>query len=117
MEIREARLDLVCDARYTERITVMVPQTVPGQARAAVINVPKQVSKDYKKTYVHSLVVFMTDTNLAPGTHQYRARLDIGPEPPAIGRQPTVKWTLVTAIDVARSRDVKKRRRVKVSVD
>ena len=119
VEVREGRVDLVCDARYTERYTVMAAERIPGPDRApgTRFSVPRQITKEHKETYVHSSVVFTTDARLASGTRQYRAQLEIGPESPAEGHQPTVKWTLVAAIDVTRARDVKSRQRVKVTTD
>ena len=121
VEVREARVDLECEVRYTEMYTVMVmpagARITGGTAGHIPPKMPKQVTREHKETYVHSSVVFITNARLPAGTRHYRAPLEIQPETPAHADQGTVKWTLVTTIDVARARDVKKRRRVKVATE
>ena len=122
--VREGRVDLECEVRYIEHSTVMMPayrRTASGPgtpvSTASIPQVRKQITKEHKETYVHSSVSFMTDAQLPAGTRQYRAGLEVQLEPPAHADQGTVKWTLVTTIDVARARDVKRRRRVKVAIE
>ena len=123
MEIREGRVDLVCEERWTEVSTVMVPVSRPSRSVATrggslvpTPRIPKQVHQDHRETFVHSSVVFLEDTRLAPGkTGSYNARLEIEPEPPPHAREGKVRWRLVTTTDVAGARDIKARRLVKVT--
>ena len=130
VEIREARVDLVCEESYAETFTVMVMdrRATMGGTRHMPPRIPKQVTKEHKETYIHSSVVFLEDARLHSGTsRRFNATLEIQPEPPAhaaavlgsatgvIGA--TVKWTLVAAIDVAGARDIKKRQKVTVIFD
>ena len=121
VEVREGRVDLVCDARWTEVYTIMVPAATRASAVGGTIiippKIPKQVSKEHRETYVHSSVVFLQDTRLDSSTRgSYRVSLEIEPESPPHAAEATVKWTLVAAIDVARARDIKTRRAVKVTI-
>ena len=122
--VREGRVNLVCEERYTEIYTVMVPAyRVPPTTRVGtpvpipIPNIPKQVSKEHRETYVYSSVVFLQDTTLNSGTTgSYNARLEIQPEPPPHAENSTLKWMLVTAVDVAQARDVTKKQRLKVTL-
>ena len=66
VEIREARVDLVCEEQYLESYTVQVPSGQPSDAGSPFNiggtyvppRIPKQVTKDVRQTYVHSSVVF-----------------------------------------------------------
>ena len=118
VEVREGRVDLVCEERWTEVYTVMVSGgRQPRGAYQMLPTVPKQVSKKHVETYVHSSVVFLQDTRLDSTTRgSYRARLEIEPESLPHAAEATVKWTLVATIDVARGRDIKTRRAVEVTV-
>ena len=119
VEVREGRVDLVCEARWTEIYTVMVSAGRQPRGVAYILPmVPKQVSKKHVETYVHSSVVFLQETRLDSTTRgSYRARLEIEPESPPHAAEATVKWMLVAAIDVVRARDIKTRRAVEVRVD
>ena len=72
IEVREARLDLVCEEHYTESFTVNVPigqradTGAPSGMGGVYIpaSVPKLVHKDIKETYVHSSGVFLADSSL-----------------------------------------------------
>ncbi len=121
VEVREGRVDLVCEARWTEIYTIMVSggrSVRLGGTINTPPKIPKQVTKEHKETYIHSSVVFLQDTRLDSRTRgSYRARLEIEPESLPHAAEATVKWTLVAAVDVAGARDIKTRRAVKVSVD
>ena len=127
MVVREGRVDLVCEERYPEVYTATVggfhrPPTTGGAfpvpTPVALPNVPKQVNKDHRETSVHSTVVFLQETTFESGaTGSYVAKLEIRPEPPPRAEQGAVKWTLVTAVDVAQARDVTKKQRLKVTLE
>ena len=128
LEVREGRVDLVCEERWAERFTVMAKVVTPlgtgggvmsggGSVRVITQTVPRQVYKEHKETYVHSSVVFLQDIRLDPaGTGRYDARLEIQPEPPPHADGANLRWSLVATIDVAGARDIKTRRKVKVTL-
>ena len=130
VEVREARVDLVCEEHYWESYSVMVPDIKTGRSAGGLYGgpgtaagytpaplIPKQVNKEIRETYVHSSVVFLTDTWLRPGvTDRYNARLEVASEPPPHASNATLKWRLETAVDIARARDVKTRHKVKVEL-
>ena len=119
--VREGRVDLVCEGRWTETYTVMVPVSGPiGRAERGEIGqlaprIPKHITKERRETNAHSAIVFIKDKRLYSGAQdRYNARLKIRPEPPSHASEATLKWTLVAAVDVARARDIKTRRPIKV---
>ena len=128
VEVREGRLELLCDERWNELYTVLVPVSggnnlggqeghEGGMAILATHRLPKQVTEHHKQTRVHSNVKFLWDTQLGASTvTSYLAKLEIQLEPPAHARDGSVSWTLVTAIDMAHARNVKVRRRVKLTL-
>jgi len=132
VEVREARVDLVCEERYVESYTVHVPA---GGSAAAVGDlggglfgpgaqpplppprVPKEVHKDVKVSYIHSSEVFLTNSLLRPGAvDRHNIGLGIEPEPPPHASTATVSWRLEVVVDVARARDVKARHKVDVAL-
>jgi hypothetical protein len=126
IDVREARIDLVCQVHWAESYTVMVPAAMPSRSGAMVgptggafipPKVPKQVSKDHKESYIHSSVVFLQDAQLqSDSRNMYQARLEIQPETPANAERGTVSWSVVAAIDIARARDVNKKEKVRVTL-
>ena len=127
VEVREGRVDLVCEEQWSENYTVMVAVqrsvAIPTMGRGAPAvylptpRVPKQVHKEHKETYTHSSVVFLQDTRLNSRTmDNYRAALEIQLDPPPHAGVATLRWRLVTTIDVARARDIKARYPVKVTL-
>ena len=121
VEVREARVDLVREERWTEVFTMLVPvhRPMPGIRGAAPISipmVPKQVTDRHRGTYVHSSIVFLRDTRLPPGTmRSYSASLEIRPEISLNAVEATERWRLVTALDVARARDITRKYTIKVT--
>ena len=125
IEVREARVDLVCEEHYTESYTVNVPigQRADTGAPAGLAgvyipaSVSKEVHKDIKESYVHSSVVFLTDSLLYSGAiDRYDISLGIEPEPPPHVSTAIVKWRLELVVDVARARDVKTKHKVNVEL-
>ncbi len=128
VEVREGRVDLMCYERWTEIYTVMVvaagrPSLATSLATGAGAvhlppRIPKQVTKEHKESYVHSSVIFLEETQLDPNTtSSYTFGIDIQEESPPHAKEATVRWNLVTVVDVARARDIKTRYPVKVTVD
>ena len=124
-EIREGRVDLVCEERYTEVYVREVPAS-HGLVRGTMgnmgpsVRIPgysKQVTERHKDTYVHSSVTFLKDTSLQSGTPVvFNVKLEVGPDAPPHATKGTVKWELVTSVDVAKARDVTKKHAIKVAL-
>ena len=123
-EVREGRVDLVCEERWREVFTVMVRprgswggRSTAGATGILLPRVPRQVTQTHREAYVHSSVVFLAEAQLQSGTTgRYNARLEIQPEPPPHAEQGAVSWRLVATVDVAHARDIKARRSVKVAL-
>ncbi len=119
MDVREGRVELVCEESWTESSTVMVPVSRRGGGHLAqphAPRIPKQVHKENRETFVHSSVAFLEDTQLASGRiGSYNAALETEPEPPPHAREGKVGWRLVTTVDVSGARDITARRPVKVT--
>lgn len=130
VEVREALVYLACEEHYWESYSVMVPDIKTGRQTGGIYGglgsaagytptpmIPRQVNKEIRETYVHSSVVFLTDTWLRPGeTDRHSIRLEVGPEPPPNASNATIKWRLEAEVDVARGRDVRKRYQVKMEL-
>ena len=132
MEVREGRVDLVCEEHWTESSTLMVPDRRSyggaagiggaagfrgaGAAYVPPPMVPKQATEEHRETYVHSSVVFLENAQLRSGVAaRYNPRLDIDTEPPPHADKATLSWRLKTTVDVAGARDITARRPVKVT--
>ena len=122
--VRECRVDLVCQENWSEVFTVMVSVSRPisdGRGRAVYMpttRVPKQVAKQHRESYVHSSAIFLENSELEPNsTGTYSIGLEIENEPPPRAKEATMRWSLVVVADVARARDIKARRAVKVAVN
>ena len=127
VEITGARVDLMCEERYTETLTVMVmPRHGGGGPTDPPSTVPREGRRKRRESYLHSSAVFLENASLGSGTfRRYDVKLDIQPEPPStyearrlgelpLASTPTVKWSLVTSIDVAGARTIQKRHKVEV---
>ena len=133
VDVREARVDLVCEERYSERSTVSMETPIIGVGgrgasshKWATTTVSKQVNKQRKETYIYNSAVFLKDTRLiSGGTDTRHVRLDIQPDPPPHFEEAralqldsrsswTFKWRLVATVNVARGRDPKVQRALKI---
>ena len=136
VEVREARVDLVCEERYARHESGVVMGA--GGAASIQGGGKMRVTTDYvpasswvsqrTESYVHSSVVFLKDAMLrsgAPSAHS--ARLQIQPLPPThfdeardLQRDAksswTFKWRLAASVNVVRGRDPKRQRKVKVKL-
>ena len=84
----------MCEENYIESYNVMVPDIKTGRAMGGLYGgssiaagytptpmIPKLVNKEHRETYVHSSVVFLTDSVLySGGTDEYDVRLEIETE-------------------------------------
>ena len=115
VEVREGRVDLVCEERWTENF--WVKQYSGAWGGITVGTVPKVDLKEHTETYASSSFRFLQDSQLAAGrTEVHRARLEFPSEAPPHAADGTVKWTVVTTVDVVRGRDVRTRHAVKVDL-
>lgn len=125
LDVREGRVELICEETYkiTEsvRVSGRPSRADAGYAWAGKMqtgSVGVQVSKERKESYVHSSAVFGERGRLEAETKRtYDVRFEIGPEPPYYSKEGTVKWRLVTVIDVIRGRNPRVRRTVKIALD
>ena len=121
VEVREGRVELVREERWTEVFTILVPVHRPmpgirGASPNSIPMVPKRVTNRSRGTYVHSSAVFLRDTRLTSGTmRSYSASLEIRPEISLNALEATERWRLVTALDVARARDITRKYAIKVT--
>lgn len=71
IRVREARVDLVREMRYSEVTTVLVPplpsQTARLRARMWSMPMEKRVIQTYRDAYVHSTAVFLQGGRLPSG--------------------------------------------------
>ena len=129
MEVREARVDLVCEESWTESFSVMVPDRRAQRAQAQLFRtslvgtpppvptIPKRVTKAHRESFVHSSGVFLENAQLRSGVAaSYNLRLDIDTEPPPHADKATLSWRLKTTVDVAGARDITARRLLKVTL-
>ena len=129
VDVREARVDLICAERYVQAPGPAPAQYarwsgVPIQARSATL----LATRETKETYVHSSAVFLNDVRLSPGrASNHAVRLAVLPSPPrhfseaqALERDAasswTFKWRLVASVNVVRGRNPKVQRAVRVTL-
>ena len=126
VKVREGRIDLECEASYTETFTVTMPDR-RGMRGSAGIPVPtamdrRQVTEKHTDTFVHSSVVFLEDEAVRAGTtRRFRTTLQIDSQPPRGSRgtahrgRSDFTWSLVARVDVIRARDIAERYAVQVT--
>ena len=130
IEVREGRVDLICEERYTQTFTYS--GSTVGRAGstgyAVAENIPHRATNETKETYIHSSVVYLQDSRLKGGrAARYGARLEIQPVPPRhldearelqkdANSAWSFKWRLVATANVVRGRDPKTQRTVKVAL-
>ncbi len=95
-----------------ERVT-----KISGFRVKALGRVPKRITKKHRNRFVHSSVVFLTNTHLSAGlAGDHSARLLIRPEAPAHASDGKVKWTLEITADLAGSRDITQKKPITVTI-
>ena len=120
IEVREARVDLVCEMRYTEVSTVQVPPLPSQTSRFPATNrmsmaVHKRVSQTYRDSYLQGSSVFLRDERLPwDRASKYSVGLEISPEWPT-RKSGSTRWRLVTTVDVVGARRITARRTVNVA--
>ena len=128
VDVREGRVDLVCEERFLHSYVYTGPGQIQGMGMHGMPQVTHRMSRQQKERYVHSNVVFLNETRLGSGKRSTQsARLQIQTVPPrrldeARGLQRnaqsswTFKWTLVATIDVVRGRNPRAQRAVKITL-
>ena len=135
VDVREARVDLVCEQRYTRSGSGIVlgaggaVSAQGGNAFTSTDYVPATSSvSERTESYVHSNVVFLKDAALGGdrlSTHS--TSLSIQPNPPDrlkeardlqrdSGSSWSFKWRLVAYVDVVRGRNPRRQRTIKVAL-
>ena len=125
--IRSARVDLVCNQTYTHHSSWegATPPRVSGRGTYPVAG--REVDQR-TESYVHSTMTTLKDTLVrADVTETRRADLRIDPTPPKRWDQAveahrnaaaawSLAWTLSVSLDVARGRDIKVGREVRIKL-
>ncbi len=129
VQVRGGRVDLVCEERYVQTGVSFIPDTYsPGGGIGGISGSTGHVAKERRERFVHSSVPFVAAAELKARTNGgYTARLQIQAAPPphaekakALVRDASSSWsfhwTLVATVDVARGRDPKTQRKIKVTL-
>ncbi len=115
VEVREGRVDLVCEERWTENF--WVKQYSGAWGGITVGTVPKVDLKEHREIYTSSSFRFLQAAQLVADRREvHRARLDIPSEAPPHAVDGTVKWSVVATVDVVRGRDIRIRHSVKIEL-
>ena len=129
VRIRDARVDLVCDQTYTHH-SAWEGGTVPrvGYSGRGVYVAGGMDVDQRTESYVHTTMSTLADASLkAGGTETRRVDLRIAPTPPKRWNQAveadrnaaaawSFAWTLSFWLDIARGRDIKVEREVRVKL-
>ena len=129
VRVRDARVDLVCDQTYTHH-SAWEGGTVPrgGYSGRGVYVAGGMDVAQRTEPYVHSTVCALEDTSLKAGvTEAHTVDLKIDPMPPKRWNQAvesdrnaaaawSFAWTLSFWLDIARGRDIKVEREVRIKL-
>ena len=117
IEVREARVDLVCETRHTEITKVLIPPLPSRTPRGTTLRSTaesKRVGETYTDTDVHSSIVLVKNGRLSSGeATTYNVGLEI-PSEQLTHHTGRTSWRLVVTVDVAGARNVTARRIVNV---
>ena len=127
--VRRARIELVCEERFVESFGFSGPGMYASSGVGSPVSqIPSQVTKERKETYVHSATSVLDGASLRSGVPtSHRGVLRIEHKPPVhledskelhadSSRSWTFKWTLVATLDVVRGRNPRRQRVVNVKV-
>ena len=125
VEVREARIDLVCEESFAESYTVSVPSGQPtdygspwgqfGVYRPP--KMPKKVNRDVRESYVHSSALFLENVMLSSGSAQRLSfDMQIEEELPPRSSVGSSRWRLEVVLDLAKARDVRRQHSVVIVV-
>lgn len=106
VEVKEARVELVCDERYVESyasVQALEPPAgliSPRRKGPPTMLVPKRQVTEIQKTYVHSSAVFLKDKQLGQNARpQHKVSLEIERKPLSGAVASRVTWTLLTTVE------------------
>ena len=124
VEVREARVDLVCEEDFVLSYTVMSPgrpslssHRTPGEVFVNPPMLRQRVKKEERDAYVHSNVPLLGNTNLKKDTAvQLTADLFINTQAPPRVSVARIEWRLEGVVDVVMARDVRVRYVVQVEL-
>ena len=122
VEVREGRMDLVCEEVYPEVYALKVPAYRRRVLGSSIIDTPlpapmisEQVTEARVMRYVHSSGVFLTNERLRSGvSKRYSMTLEIQPERPPHADIARLTWELVATLDVGQGGQVTKKWRTDV---
>lgn len=126
VEIRNGQAELICEVEYQERhvtmarVSSMTNLTYGALPPQGVTDEPKPnpVLEDHKDSLVVSSHVFLKDAILKEGvTEKYNIGLKIGHKAPPHAKEAiSVKWQVVTTIDIAHAHDYVNKQTIKVNL-
>ena len=131
VEVREARIDLVCEQLYSRSDTaVVMGYTESGSIRGGNIHtstdrIPARSQvKQQSESYVHSSVVILKDSTLHsdnPNNHRVKMRIELIPpkrfsDAMDGGGTWSFIWRLRASIDVVRGRNVERYYQVRIGL-
>ena len=131
VEVREARIDLVCEQLYSRSDTaVVMGYTESGSIQGGNIHtstdrIPARSQvKQQSESYVHSSVVILKDSTLrfdSPNTHRMKQRIE--PVPPKRFSDArdgsgvwSFRWLLKASVDVIRGRNAERSYQVRIGL-
>ena len=135
VRLRSARVDLVCNQTYTQHSAWegSAPATITrartGASTSALLDYSGGMKVDQRtESYVHSTVMTLGDALFREGvTETHRVDLRIDPSPPRRWNQAieaernasaawSFAWKLSVSLDIARGRDIKVERDVRITL-
>ena len=128
VDVRGARIDLICEERFLHSWAHTGPGQIKGTGYHGMAQVTNRKSAERKEKHVHSSVVFLDETRLrsgVPSTHNARLRVQPAPPPHAeeaaalqrdAGSSWSFKWRLVATVDVVRGANPSATRVVQIAL-
>ena len=125
--VREGRVDLIVEERWTERTTRSTEKPVyirvqrgiasSSEEQIGTTTETKEIVKKHRETWAHSSVMFLEGAHLQSGSPaRYSVRLEVQPERPPHMGEGKLKWWLQTVVDVVGARDIRPRSKVSIAV-
>ena len=124
VEVREARVDLVCEEDFVMSYTVMSPgrpglsaHRTPGEVFVSPPMLRQRVKKEESEAYAHSSVPLLGNATLQKDTAVHlTADLYINTQAPPRVSVARIEWRLEGVVDVVMGRDVRTQYRVQVEL-
>ncbi len=124
VEVREARVDLVCEEDFVMSYTVMAPgrpsmtsHRNPGEGFVSTPLLRQRVKREQREAYVHSSAPLLGDATLQRDTAvQLTADLYINTQAPPRVSVARIEWRLEGVVDVVMGRDVRTQYKLQVEL-